>query len=56
MYPYYGVPPATALARYDEREELALLKDQARRFTRVLDDINKRVDELRKATEGDTEK
>jgi hypothetical protein len=55
MYSYHGGPSAAALARYDEKEELAVLKDRARHFSLILDDINKRVDELRKATEGDRE-
>jgi len=59
-YPYPGPIPTvsggTATAKGEQAEELAFLKDQARYFTEALEDINKRVEELRKKTEKKPEK
>jgi len=60
--PYFypgGFQPASGSATTSktlQEEELAYLKEQSQHFTAVLEDINKRVDELQKQTEKKKDK
>jgi hypothetical protein len=50
-YSYRGVPYDVEAEAIDTGEELAALREQARHYSRVLDDINKRLKEIQKVSE-----